>query len=173
MRSEGQSIGSVVWFGVFFGLIGLVAVIVGAVLGLNSINFVGSTATATGTVVANTAAESCSHSRDYGTTCSTVFKPVVEFIAPSGETVRFTSDVGSQPARYGVGDSVPVRYPPNYPAGARIDGFVDLWMAPTIVGGLGLIFLAIGIGISVNEFRRPRERETVEDADVPTWGLKK
>lgn len=161
-----------VWLGLIFGFLGLVAVIVGAVLSADSMAFVNSTVTTTGTVVSNAASESCTRD-DYGTTCSTIFQPVVEFTAPSGKTIRFTSGVSSTQPRYDAGESVPVRYRPSSPHDARIDGFLDLWFAPTLVGGIGLILLAVGIGILVSHFRGPSKPPTAEVAEVPTWGLRK
>ncbi|MFC7620151.1 DUF3592 domain-containing protein [Microlunatus sp. GCM10028923] len=136
-----------------------------------SIEYVSSTTATTGTVIANTAEEGCYRTQDRRTTCSTQYHPVVEITAASGERIRFTSEVGSDPARYGTGDSVPVRYRPHDPHDATIDGFVELWMLPTIVGGIGLVFLAVGIGLPISQFRQPRKHEAVEDTDVPTWGL--
>jgi hypothetical protein len=164
--------GSVVGIGLVFGTVGLVAVIVAAVIGMFSVEYVASTTATTGIVIANRAEEDCSRTRDRGTTCSTVYRPVVQFTAPTGETIQFTSAAGSRPARYGIGDSVSVRYRPHDPRDATIDGFMELWLAPTIVGGIGLAFLAIGIGLPVSHFRSPRKRGIDQVTDATTWGLK-
>ena len=172
MSADSGSSGTLVGLGLVFGTIGLVALIVAAVIGMFSVEYVSATTATTGTVIANNAEEGCSRTSGRGTTCSTLYHPVVRFTGPSGEEIRFTSASGSYPARYGVGDSVPVRYRPSDPRDATIDGFVDLWMAPTIVGGIGLAFLAFGIGLPISQFRTPRTRETDEDTEVPTWGVK-
>jgi hypothetical protein len=38
-----------------------------------------------------------------------VYRPVVEYAAPSGQTVRFTGSVGSNPPSHQVGELVNVR----------------------------------------------------------------
>jgi hypothetical protein len=51
---------------------------------------------------------------------STYF-PVVRFVAPDGQVVRFESGIGSNPPDYRVGDPVRVLYDPSNPRTARLD----------------------------------------------------
>jgi hypothetical protein len=80
---------------------------------------------------------------------SSTYKPVVQFTTADGRQVEFTSDVGSSPPAHARGDKVAVLYRPASPAQARIDGFLDLWLLPTILGGMGAVFALIGGGFFV------------------------
>src|SRR5258705_364066 len=51
---------------------------------------------------------------------SSIICPIVEFTAISGEKVRFTSDFGSRPAGYKIGQSVKGRYDSADPQKAEI-----------------------------------------------------
>ena len=65
--------------------------------------------------------------------------PVVEFPVPSGETIRFTSDFGSLPARHKIGQSVNIRYDPVDPQKAEIESAMNLWLIPLILVFMGVI----------------------------------
>jgi hypothetical protein len=75
---------------------------------------------------------------------SSTYKPVVKFIAAGGEEITFTSSYSSRPPAYEVGERVEVLF---LPGDARIKGFGSLWFGPLILGGLGTVFSAIGLGI--------------------------
>lgn len=87
---------------------------------------------------------------------SNIICPVVEFTAPSGEKVRFTSEFGSLPASHTVGQHVAVRYDPVDPRKAEIESTASLWLTPLIFVFMGAItcclsvfFLAFyGLGVS-------------------------
>ncbi|MCS7031334.1 MAG: DUF3592 domain-containing protein [Gloeomargarita sp. SKYG116] len=64
------------------------------------------------------------------------YYPVVEFVLPNHQLVRFTSQVGNLGCR--VGDTVPVLYHPQRPQVARLAYFRDLW-------GVTLAFLLVGV----------------------------
>jgi len=77
---------------------------------------------------------------------SSTWKPVVHF-AVEGRDVTFAASFSSRPAPYDVGDRVPVLYLPGNPDEARIKSFSSLWLGVVILGGMGLVFSAIGGGI--------------------------
>lgn len=87
---------------------------------------------------------------------ASIICPVVEFAAPSGEKIRFTSDFGSLPARHKIGQNVNVRYDPVDPIKAEIESAMNLWLTPLILVFMGIItcclavvFLAVyGLGAS-------------------------
>src|SRR3990167_6474359 len=58
---------------------------------------------------------------------STTYRPVVQFVGPSGQEVEFTSSSGSSPASYSKGERVEVLYLSADPQSATINGFFDLW----------------------------------------------
>ena len=75
--------------------------------------------------------------------------PVVEFTAPSGGKIRFTSDFGSLPARHQVGQSVNVRYDPTDPQKAEIDSAMNLWLVPLILIFMGTIACCLAVAFLV------------------------
>jgi hypothetical protein len=71
--------------------------------------------------------------------------PVVEFSAPSGEKIRFTSEFGSLPAKHQVGQTVNVRYDPVDPKNAEIDSAMNLWLIPLILVFMGSIACCLSV----------------------------
>jgi hypothetical protein len=80
---------------------------------------------------------------------SPTYRPVVLFQVGPRPPIRFESIAHSNPSQYKIGDSVPVLYDPESPYDARIRSFTSLWLLPLILGGLGLIFTAIGAGLLI------------------------
>ncbi len=78
---------------------------------------------------------------------SSTWKPRVVFQTPAGRKITFDASFSSNPAPYSVGQTVDVLYLPTDPSKAKIRGFQSLWLGPIIVGGLGLVFTAIGGGM--------------------------
>jgi high-affinity Fe2+/Pb2+ permease len=78
-------------------------------------------------------------SRTTASARSSIICPVVEFTAPSGEKIRFTSDFGSLPASHKVGQTVNLRYDPVDPHQAEIDSTMNRWLVPAILVFIGLI----------------------------------
>ena len=76
---------------------------------------------------------------------SSMICPVVEFTAFSGEKIRFTSEFGSRPAGYKVGQSVNVRYDPVDTQNAEIESTMNLWLAPLIFVFMGVIACCLGV----------------------------
>lgn len=74
-----------------------------------------------------------------------IFCPVVEFTASSGEKIKFTSEFGSRPAGYKVGQSVKVRYDSVDPQKAEIESAMTLWLIPIILVFMGVIACCLGV----------------------------
>jgi hypothetical protein len=85
---------------------------------------------------------------------SYTYYPRVRFRTPDGRAVEFTSDVGSSPPAFEVGEPVRVLFDPANPARARIDSFVQLWLLPLILGGIGLVFGFFGAAATFGAGRR-------------------
>jgi len=64
---------------------------------------------------------------------SILYLPVFEFQTAPGSTVRVTCQQGSSPSPFREGDAISVLYLPNDPAGATIDTFAMLWLAPVLL----------------------------------------
>jgi len=93
---------------------------------------------ATGTVVELT-------SRATASGRSNILCPVVEFTAPSGETIRFTSDFGSLPAKHQIGQSVNIRYDVVDPHQAEIESTMSLWLTPLILIFMGIVACCLAV----------------------------
>lgn len=68
------------------------------------------------------------------------YAPVFSFTAADGASYTVTSDVGSSPPGFDVGDRVRVRYEPAYPSSARIHMFFQTWGGVVIYAGVGVLF---------------------------------
>lgn len=75
------------------------------------------------------------------------YYPEIEFEDAFGVTHRFRSRLGTGAPAYEVGDSVPVLYDLADPRDAVLHGFWSLYLAPIVLGILGLAFAAWGIAM--------------------------
>jgi hypothetical protein len=121
-----------------FPVLGVLLLVGALLLANNSRRFVASAHATPGTVVELIA------SRDSD---GTTYKPVVRFTATDGREITYTETFSGNPAPYDVGETVEVLFTPDEPSKARIKGFMSLWLGPAILGGMGLIFAAVGGGI--------------------------
>ncbi|WP_128544816.1 DUF3592 domain-containing protein [Larkinella soli] len=78
----------------------------------------------------------------------TVYYPVVRYRTQTGQTVSFTSSVGSSTPDHQVGEEVGVRYVPNDPGSARVDEFFSLWLVPLVLTCLGAGMIIASLGLS-------------------------
>lgn len=78
---------------------------------------------------------------------SVTYRPVVSFHTGENRRVQFESIVSSNPPQYKVGASVRVLHNPDRPHEARIRSFTSLWLLLVILGGLGVIFTGLGVGL--------------------------
>jgi hypothetical protein len=70
--------------------------------------------------------------------------PVVEFEV-DGQTHQIQGKVFTHPPAFKTGDVIDVSYPPNNPADGVIDSFAERWFMPTVFGGVGSVFLIVGL----------------------------
>lgn len=73
------------------------------------------------------------------------YTPVVEY-EWEGAYYEIRGSVASNPPSFRVGELTEVLVDPNNPADGRIDSFFERWFLILILGGMGLVFSAIGIG---------------------------
>jgi hypothetical protein len=76
---------------------------------------------------------------------SSMYCPVVEFTASSGEKIRFTSEFGSLPASHKVGQSVTVRYDAVEPQKAEIESTMTRWLGPVVYVFMGVIACCLSV----------------------------
>ena len=69
------------------------------------------------------------------------YHPIVRFQTKDGRTIEFSPGNGSNPPMYDVNDHVRVIYNKEYPDVAVINSFIEIWLAPIIYTGLGLLLL--------------------------------
>ncbi len=77
------------------------------------------------------------------------YYPVLRYRTQEGSTREVVSNVGSNPPRYKEGDSVVVLYDPSRPDSVRIHTFFNVWAFPLLLGGIGVLFLFVGGGITM------------------------
>jgi hypothetical protein len=124
-------------FGIFI-LIGLIFTAVGAWLFVDAVMFRKTAVKADGVVVGMV--ESSDRDNSY--------YPVVEFTSPEGIAVRFKYNVSSSPPMFEVGEKVRVIFDPKRPGDVTIDSWLS-WLLQGIFLFIGLIFLGIGVGVTI------------------------
>ncbi len=86
-----------------------------------------------------------STSRDSDGNISTTYCPQFRFTDVRGRVFDVEASGCSKPAGYAIGERVPVLYRAAAPQRASLDGFTERWLASVVVGGIGLVFLIIGL----------------------------
>lgn len=74
------------------------------------------------------------------------YQPVVRF-QYGAQQIQFSDSMASSPPAYRVGETVSVLYLESNPYDARIESFMSLWFLPLFFGGLGAIFLGVGVNM--------------------------
>lgn len=87
---------------------------------------------------------------------SRYFTPVVQFETPDHKTITASCKTGSNPPTHKVNDSVTVIFRATSPEDIYLDEPLELWLAASILGGIGSIFLLVGGGMLVWSFRPRR-----------------
>jgi hypothetical protein len=125
--------------------LGAVCLLLGAYLATQTMNFTNSAQATTGTVVRYY------ENQEGGRTS---YRPVFRFTTASGDIITTTEALPSSSKRFEVGAQVPVQYPFEQPAKARIATFADFWLGASAAGVIGLLALIAGVFI-----RRAASRE--------------
>ncbi|WKB82449.1 DUF3592 domain-containing protein [Cellulophaga lytica] len=134
-----------------FTVIGI-GMLVGAFFAFQSTNSFLQNATETQGIVIQMLESSSSSSSDNSIT----YKPLVEFTDKNGDQFQFTSTISSNPPSYSINEKVDVLYNADTPNKAKIKGFFSLWGLSTILGGIGLIFTLIGVGIIASGLKKKK-----------------
>jgi len=147
-------------FKIIFGLIGIILLSVAVWLFTDTSEFIDNASSTTGQVTDLLAHRSDSSS-------SPTYAPEVEF-SVDGQIYSFISSSSSNPPAYDLGEQVEVIYDPQSPGSdARINGFMSLWMAPLIVGILGLVFASIALVMTVIGIKRQRMQQRLMQQGQP------
>jgi len=126
-------------FLLIFGGVGAALLLIAAFLWIRVRRFVAEAFRGEGTVVG--------FAESRGSKGGTLYAPVVEFTARGGGVRRFTDPVSSSPAGYSVGQRVEVLYHWQDQDRARLASKFRLYLAPALLGFIGLIFTCVGVGI--------------------------
>ena len=81
--------------------------------------------------------------------------PVARFYV-DGQKYMVTGYVWSRSPIYHVGDPVNVRYFPDDPSQAVIDSFLQLYLFPSILAGVGSVFVLIAVGSGIYIARKAK-----------------
>ena len=102
------------------------------------------------------------------------YYPRVAFETEDRRKFEFTSDSGSRPAAFDIGEPVRVLFDPAQPEAARICSVLQLWLLPLILGGIGTVFSGFGIAATLSVLRESVRRDEkrpparMETAPKPT-----
>jgi len=84
-------------------------------------------------------------SRSSNNTRGGIYYPRISFRTADGQEISFITNTGSNPPSYRVNEPVTILYDPKQPYHAYIRSFTDLWLLPTILCPLGLVFCSFGV----------------------------
>jgi hypothetical protein len=136
------------YFFLIFAAIGTPLLIGGLYMGFNNYSFKQNAQKTTGYVV------------DFNRARRGGSAPIVEYRTPDGVTRRYESSTFSSPSAYNMDEAVVVYFDAKKPDEATISGFLEEWLAPLILGGIGGVFSAIGwAGFYVNWRREKKSNE--------------
>lgn len=126
--------------------IGVLLAVVSLVLLARSWSWYGRTVETTGTVVEHRSSTSTHRNPSAAgprTRRATTYAEVVRFADAEGREHTVESAISvSHP--FAVGETVPVRYEPSDPAGARIDSWFRIWGFPLVFLAGGALFASVG-----------------------------
>ncbi len=92
-------------------------------------------------------------------TGSEYFKPRVRFIDHQASAVEFTSNVGSNPPAYSVGDQVEVIFSEEGQQNPRIKSFFSLWGIALVMALVGSLLFIPSVGFILFSRRKARNRQ--------------
>jgi hypothetical protein len=82
------------------------------------------------------------------------YYPRFVFTTPDGRPFSISSNTGTNPPAFKLGQRVDVLYDPANPGDARIDTAVQLWLVPMVLSFIGLVFICIAAVFLMVERRR-------------------
>jgi hypothetical protein len=125
---------------------GPISVILAIALGIHTVVFLDRSVSAQGTIIG------LAPIRDSNDN-SLAFTPIFSFGSTDG-IYTVTSNTGSNPPEFAIGQRLEVRYDKNHPASARIASFRQLWLLPMAFGILGILASLTGLLLPIFEHRR-------------------
>ena len=82
-----------------------------------------------------------------GSSCATSTETTIDIAVTGGRetTVRLRADVRDAAGNPLAGQSVQLRYPEDNPGKAVIDGFLEKWLAVSMLSGFGILLSLVGV----------------------------
>jgi len=157
-------------FTIYVFLAGAGLILVSILMGMHANNFRKKAIPTKGTVVALSSSSNINSPRSSGSPIretTYTHRPIVRFVTQNGKAIEFLSDTGSKKTAYKKGDAVEVLYLPSSPEKAKINDFLSLWMMPMVIGGIGLIFIALGGGIIIISKLKGRQNAYLKTNGIP------
>ena len=128
--------------GIVFSLVGGLLALIGVFLFIRTRIFIGKAQEVKGTVIQMVYSRTSSSSGSGGG-----YAPVYQFKTLDGQNIVIQDSVSTNPPRFQVGQEIDVLYESGNPQKARINKWMNLYFAPVLLGGMGLIFGGVGIAI--------------------------
>ena len=129
--------------GIVFSLVGGLLALIGVFLFIRTRIFIGNAQAVKGTVIQMVYSRTSSSSGSGGG-----YAPVYQFKTLDGQTIVIQDSLSSNPPQFQVGQRIDVLYESANPQKARINKWMNLYFAPVLLGGMGLIFGGVGIAIA-------------------------
>lgn len=105
-----------------------------------------------------------------------VYRFIIQFVDErTGEEITIVTKAGIQPRTYAyqhspefLGQEIDILYDPENPHNAMINSFLDIWLGPILVIGLGGIFSSVGLTLLAFDVcrRRTAERLPFQEASI-------
>ena len=128
--------------GIVFSLVGGLLALIGVFLFIRARIFIGKAQEAKGMVIQMVYSRTSSSSGSGGG-----YAPVYQFRTLDGQTIVIQDSLSSNPPRFQVGQEINILYESGNPQKARINKWMNLYFAPVLLGGMGLIFGGVGVAI--------------------------
>lgn len=141
-----RSTAMLLMFPALFGLIGLCLLAPALWTGYQSWHFLYVAQSAPGSVIALDWQDD---------TDTSLARPVVRYEI-RGDPYQINGATWASSSAYAVGEQVQVLYPPDQPSAARIYSWFDFWFLPALLGGIGLVFELVGLGVGYAVWRSMR-----------------
>jgi hypothetical protein len=129
----------------FFMVLAIILLVCGGTWTWKTTSFISSARQAVGKIEGYEQKKSTKRSRSGGTRRTTTHRPRFTFQDDQGREHKVTSSVGGSKGAFKVGEEVEVLYDPQNPTDARINTFIQMWLGPLVIGGVGLVFLSLGV----------------------------
>jgi hypothetical protein len=98
------------------------------------------------------------------TSSKTYYYPIVSYQDVEGDQQTMHFDLGTTGGfDYSVGETITILYIPDEPDSAKVWVFWEMWGVPSVLSGVGIIFILIGIGNLRGYFSQKQNPEVANE----------